>query len=157
MIAFMSGKHSFSLKFLHFNIQEYKVKFSSLFYMIIKKPDNCKAGGCFACTTSLNQEGSLYPISRKSKPAHREATKKGIKNLKSMLYEKKVCVLADKTHSWEFPHEQWYDAARETPKFFTASLTVSESAAGKMPVNLLFRLKTLPYPAKMFNTGADAR
>ncbi|MES2678568.1 MAG: hypothetical protein V4635_01730 [Bacteroidota bacterium] len=148
MIAFMPRDPSPLLRCKHFNFREFKVKTTSLFCMIIKKPDNLKVMEWPTYTTWFEEDDILYVISN---PTLLEETKKVIEDFKRILGGKKVCLLAHVTHPRESPRELRDYAALEIPKFIKAIAMVSGTAIGKMLANLFFTRKIQPYAVEMFN------
>lgn len=105
----------------------------------------------------FDEDGILWSVSKMAPPQTVEQARQDLERLRSMIGDKKVCMLADVTHSTETTREMREFAAEELPKFTKAIAMVSGSALGKMFANLFFRIKSQPYPVKMFNNPEDAR
>ena len=108
-------------------------------------------------TLWMDEDGILWSVSKKAPPQTVEQAHKDMEKLRSLVGNKKVCLLADVTHSTEISREMREFAAAELPKIIKAIAMVSGSSLGKMFANIFFRLKTQPYPVKMFNHVEDAR
>ncbi|MFL5764062.1 MAG: STAS/SEC14 domain-containing protein [Bacteroidia bacterium] len=104
-----------------------------------------------------DDNGILCSISKKAPPLTLEESKAVLDDFKRNLRTEKVCMLIDVTHTSESTREVRDYAAEEFPKFVKAIAMLSDSALGKMLANLFFRLKTQPYPVKMFTDEKDAK
>jgi stage II sporulation SpoAA-like protein len=124
---------------------------------MIKVPENVKIFDTKTSTFWFDEDGILYSISKKVKPQSLEETKQLLEEFRSIIGNKKVCMLLDVTNSSESTREVRDYAAEEFPKLVKAIAMVSESALGKMLANLFFRIKTQPYPTKMFNNEQEAK
>jgi hypothetical protein len=105
----------------------------------------------------IDEKGIFCSISKKGIPQTLEEAKKRIDLLRKLLGGKKVCMLLDVTHSGETTKEIQDLAAEELPKLVKAMAILSDSALGRMIVNLFFNIKEQPYPTKMFNDEQVAR
>lgn len=123
----------------------------------MKVPDNVEVYDTQTSTYWYDENGILCSISKKTDPVSLEDTKKLLREFKSNLRSEKVCLLIDVTHSGETTREVRDYAAQEFPKFVKAIAMVSDSALGKMLANLFFRIRTQPYPTKMFNNEQEAK
>ncbi len=124
---------------------------------MIRIPDNANLTEWPTSTTWYDESGILYSVYKKGGQRSLEETKATIESLKKMLSGKKVCILADVTHSSQSSREIRSYAEEELPKFIKAIAMVSDSALGKMLANLFLTIKSHPYPTKMFNTEEEAR
>jgi hypothetical protein len=124
---------------------------------MLTKPANAKIMEWPTSTIWFDESGILYSISKKVPQPSLEETKKILEEFKSIIGDRKVCMLIDVTNTSESSRELREYAAEEFPKFVKAIAMVSGSALGKMLANLFFTLKTQPYPTKMFTNEVDAR
>ena len=105
----------------------------------------------------FDEYGILCSVSKKAPPPTLEEVKKSMEDFKELIGGKKVCLLADVTHSTESTKETRDYAAAEFPKLIKAIAMISDSALGKMLANLFFSIKSQPYPTKMFNNEKEAK
>lgn len=105
----------------------------------------------------FDENGIFCFVSKKSAPRSLEEVRKIIEDIKKLVGGKKVCMLLDATNSSESSKEIKDMAAEEFPKFVKAMALLSDSALGKMLVNLFFNIKKQPYPTKMFGDEAEAK
>jgi len=124
---------------------------------MIQIPDNVKITDWPASTTWFDENGILYSVYKKDKKRSLEETISTIEEFKKQLNGKKVCLLADVTHSGESSREVRDYAAKELPKVIKAIAMVSDSALGKMLANLFLTLKAQPYPTKVFDNETSAK
>lgn len=125
---------------------------------MLKVPPNVTVQEWPASTSWIDEDGILYSISKKRvKPLSLEETKKSMDKFSEMVAGKKMCMLADVTHTTESTREIKDYIAQEFPKYVKALAMVSDSALGKMLANLFFTIKTQPYPTKIFNNEEDAK
>jgi hypothetical protein len=108
----------------------------------------------------IDGERVLCAVSKKGHlHSSREQATEQLEALKKMSGGDKLCMLMDITHTR--PRSQNRDdrefIATEMAKIVKAMAIISNSALGKMMVNLFFNLKPPPYPAKMFNDEHEAR
>lgn len=120
-------------------------------------PENAKIIELPTSTLWFDESGILYSISKKVPPQTLEQTQETMAALRRHLGPEKVCMLIEVTHSTETTLEVRSYAAEELPKIAKAIAMVSKSALGKMLANLFFRLKSQPYPVKMFDDEIDAK
>jgi hypothetical protein len=104
----------------------------------------------------FDENGILCTVSKKGNLTPEE-TKSRIINIRKMLGDKKVCMLIDATDSSPLSKEVKDIIAEDFPKFVKALGIISDSALGKMLVNLFLNLKEQSYPIKMFNEEEEAR
>lgn len=119
-------------------------------------PPNAKVIVLSTSTFWLDDEGILRSISKKGPTQTLEEIRNNFENLKQYINHKKVCILMDVTNSSETSREVRDFAAQELPGIAKAIAMISQSALGKMLANLFFRLKSHPYPVKVFNNEKEA-
>ena len=119
--------------------------------MIISSPKNAVVHDLHTSTVWFDEDGILWSVSKKVPQPSIEENKEILKMFEKITGGKKVCMLADVTNTTESTREMREWAAEELPKLVKAVAMVSDSALGKMLANMFFRLKTQPYPVKMFN------
>lgn len=124
---------------------------------MMKPPNNAKIMDWASSTFWFDENGIVCSISKKSKPQSLAEVKDIMATFKSMIGDKKICLLADTTNSSESTKEVRDYVALEFPKFIKAIAILSESSLGKMLANLFFKLKAQPYPTKMFNDEKEAK
>ena len=105
----------------------------------------------------FDESGIVCSINKKSDPQSLEEVKEIIKTFNELTGGKKICLLADATHTSESTKEVRDYVATEFPKFIKAIAILSDSSLGKMIANLFFKLKSQPYPTKMFNDEKEAK
>ena len=120
-------------------------------------PDNVKIMDWASSTFWFDENGIVCSISKKSAPQPLEEVKDIIATFKGLIGDKKICLLADATNSPETTKEVRDYVALEFPKFIKSIAILSDSSLGKMLANLFFKLKTQPYPIKMFNDEKEAK
>lgn len=123
----------------------------------MEPPKNAKVYELKTSTMWLDEDGIVCSISKKIPPQTLEESKKGVVDFKKIVGDKKVCLLADVTHSTETTREVRDYAAIELPKLVKAVALISKSALGRMLANLFFSIKEQPYPVKMFENEQDAK
>ena len=124
--------------------------------MVFSPPPGAEVHELYNSTIWFDKDGILWSVSKKMPPQTLEEAKKSLDEFIQVTGGKKVCLLADVTHSAETNREMREWAAEELPKLVKAVAMVSDSALGKMLANLFFALKTQPYPVKMFNDVQSA-
>jgi hypothetical protein len=120
-------------------------------------PKNAKVTETFTSTYWFDENGILCSVAKKVPPQSLEETMRLMDEFKTMLGDRKVCMLIDSTNSGESSREVRDYAAVEFPKFIKAMALVSSSELGKMLANLFFNLKHQPYPTKMFTGETEAK
>jgi hypothetical protein len=120
-------------------------------------PTNTKVIEWPTSTIWFDENGILCSISKKAPPQTLEEARKTLEDFKKLIGNRKVCMLIDVTDTPESSKELRDYAAAEFPKFVKAMAMLSKSVLGKMLANLFFSVKAQPYPAKMFNTEAEAK
>ncbi|MBI3135885.1 MAG: hypothetical protein HYZ14_14500 [Bacteroidetes bacterium] len=104
-----------------------------------------------------DENGILCSISKKHEPQSLEQSKKTVEAFMKLVKGKKICLLMDVTNSPETSKEVRDYAANEFPKFVKALAMISDSPLGKMLANIFFRIKTQPYPTRMFTDEEKAK
>lgn len=125
--------------------------------MMMKPPDNVRIMDWASSKFWFDDDGIVCSISKKSSPQSLEEVKDIIATFKKLIGDNKICLLADASNSSESTKEVRDYIALEFPKFIKAIAILSDSALGKMLANLFFKLKTQPYPTKMFNNEKEAK
>lgn len=105
----------------------------------------------------FDEFGIFCSISKKTEPQSMDEMLAGLDRFKQLIGDRKVCMLADVTYSSESTKEARDFAAIELPKFIKAVAMVSDSPLGKMMANLFFKIKSQPYPTRMFTDEEEAR
>ena len=123
---------------------------------MLKIPPNVKIIELTTSTLWFDKNGILCSISKKASPQTLEQARETLKDLRQYVGNNKVCMLIDATHTSETSREVRDFAAEELPKIAKAIALMSRSALGKMLANLFFRLKSQPYPVKMFDDEQEA-
>lgn len=123
----------------------------------MEPPKNAKVIDWETSQFWFDEDGILYSISKKTPKQTMEQVKKSVEDFKTLVGDKKVCMMVDVTNSPESTKEVRDYAAQELPKLVKAIAMVSTSALGKMLANLFFSIKSQPYPVKMFNEENEAR
>ncbi|MCD6017350.1 MAG: hypothetical protein K0S53_471 [Bacteroidetes bacterium] len=124
---------------------------------MIKPPKNTKVMDWASSTFWFDETGIVCSISKKSAPQTLTEVKEILATFRGMIGDKKICLLADATNSPESTKEVRDYVAVEFPKFIKAIAILSDSSLGIMLANLFFKLKTQPYPTKMFNNEIEAK
>jgi hypothetical protein len=125
--------------------------------LLMGHPKNVVTYDLSTSTIWFDEVGILWSLSRKVPPPTFEQTKSDIEKLRTVIGNRKVCMLLDVTHAPETTREIRELAAQELPKITKAIAMVSHSKLGKMLANLFFSLQSQPYPVKMFNTTEEAK
>lgn len=124
---------------------------------MLTKPTSANVMEWPTSTAWFDESGILCSISKKASSPTLEETKKVIEDFRSIIGNKKVCLLIDVTYTSESSREIREYVAEEFPKFIKAIAMVSDSALGKMLANIFFTLKSQPYPTKMFTDETEAK
>ncbi|MBC7695318.1 MAG: STAS/SEC14 domain-containing protein [Burkholderiales bacterium] len=105
----------------------------------------------------IEDSGIICSITKKSAFQPMEDYQKSMWEFRKKIGDRKVCLLVDATNAAESNKEIRDYVALELPKFVKALAVLSGSALGKMLANLFFKLKTQPYPIRIFNDELKAR
>jgi len=105
----------------------------------------------------FDEDGILCAVSKKASVQTLEQARRNMEELKKLVGNKKVCMLADVSNSSESTKAVRDYAAMELPKLIKAIAMISRSALGKMLANLFFSVKAQPYPVRMFNNEDEAK
>ncbi len=125
---------------------------------ILTIPDNVQVNETARSYYWFDEEGLMYSVGKKNAPqASIPEMKKLLDEFVAAANGKKFCILSDVTHSTPNNKETREFVAKEFPKIVTALAMVSASPLGRMVANLFFALKPTPYPAKMFDSEAEAK
>lgn len=125
---------------------------------ILQIPDNVEVNETPRSYYWFDSDGIMYSIGKKNAPpASIPEMKKLLDDFVVAAHGKKFCILSDVTNSTPNNKETREFVAVEFPKIVTALAMVSASPLGRMVANLFFALKPTPYPAKMFNSEAEAK
>ena len=124
----------------------------------MKPPENIEIHDHLTSIWWIGDDGILCSISKKNPPeVTREQSIEQLEDLKSVTGGKKMCMLLDITYARPTKREEREWAAEQLANVIKAVAFISNSALGKMVMNLFFNLKPPPYPAKMFTSEQEAR
>ena len=124
---------------------------------MIRIPENAEITEWPTSTSWYDENGIMYSVYKKGASQTMEEARATVETFKQTLNGKKICLLADVTHTSQSSRETREYLAEELPKFIKAIAMVSDSSLGKMLANLFLTLKTQPYPTRMFNSEKEAR
>jgi hypothetical protein len=123
----------------------------------MKVPENTKTYEWDTSVFWFDENGILCSISKKHEQQTLEQSKKTVEAFKKLIDGQKICLLMDVTNSPQANKEVRDYAATEFPKFVKALALMSDSPLGKMLANLFFKIKTQPYPTRVFNDEEKAK
>lgn len=124
---------------------------------MIVPPENIKIIEWKTSTMWFDEHGILCSVSKKASPQSIEEVEKDLIDFKRIIGDRKVCLLVDVTNTSESTKEVRDYVALEFPKIVKAIAMVSDSVLGRMLANLFFRIKSQPYPVKMFTHEYEAK
>ncbi len=123
----------------------------------MKPPATAKIYDWETSTSWFDEDGIFCSVQKRVKVQSFEETKKAFDVFRKTVGTKKVCMLVDASEAGESLKESRDYAAQEFPKMIKALAIISNSSLGKMLANLFFKIKSQPYPVKMFSNDLEAK
>lgn len=105
---------------------------------------------------AVSENGFLQVAYKKMARQTFEDVRLTIQELRKLVGNHKVCILADVTHIGEVTHDVRYFIAKELYNTTKAIAVFSGSAKGKIMANLFFSLHPQPFPVRIFDNEETA-
>lgn len=122
----------------------------------MKPPGNTHIYECDVQTFWFDENGILCAVS-KDMPRTLDKQQKAYELVKQISGNKKVCYLTEVTYIQPPDRETREYVLKESQNLFKAVAVISNSVLGRMIANILFRMKSQPYPTKMFSDENEAK